>query len=113
MGHYEMINICLSFKVNLCLYKLNHNKNDNFKSKFSYKTIISDQLDLNNYNPFIPTILIGKANSNHCELLFHINHDTDLSCEYINTNTNNNSNINVNKVINKSKKIKLIQTKKI
>ena len=91
-----MINTCLSFKVNLCIYILNHNTFDNSKFTFSYETMISAQLDFNNYNPFIPTILIGWINSNHYELLFPINNGTDLPCEYINTNTNINSNINVN-----------------
>ena len=75
-----MINICSSFKVNLCIYKLNHNSVDNSGFKFSYETMISDQLDFNNYNPFIPTILIGRINSSHYEELFPINHGTDLRC---------------------------------
>ena len=51
-GQYEMVNICLAFKVNLCIYILNHNNIDNSKFKFSYETIISAQLYFNNYIPF-------------------------------------------------------------
>ena len=98
-----MINMCLSFKVNLCIYKLYSNNTDNTEYKFSYETIMSDQLDFNNYNSFIPTILIGWINSNHYELLFPINHGTDLPDEYINIHKNKNTINNTHKINNISK----------
>lgn len=44
-------------------------------------TIISDQQDYNQYNPFIPIVLIGWINSNHYELLFPIKVDTEIPIE--------------------------------
>lgn len=55
-GQYKIINTCISCKINICIYKNNDISNDKTKYSCSYETFISDQIDYNQYNPFIPTV---------------------------------------------------------
>ena len=95
-GQYEIINTCISCKINICIYKNNDISNDKKKYSYSYETFISDQIDYNQYNPFIPTVLIGWINNNHFELLVPTNTDIEMPVEFQmskNHNSTNNSEI--------------------
>ena len=66
-GQNEIINTCISCKINICIYKNNDISKNKQNYSYSYETLISDQLDYNQYNPFNPTVLIGWINNNHFE----------------------------------------------
>lgn len=72
IGEYEIINTCLEFRCNICLYKLEKDKNNNLIYKFETLKSIQER-----FNPFIPIILFAWVNNNHYELLIPI----DLSLE--------------------------------
>ena len=92
VGGYEIINTCIAFRCNICIYKYDDNMNE-----YIYETIKSNQ---DQYNPFLPTILIAWINNNHYELLLPktINYE-NLPIEYKNhinlmKNLNNRDNNN-------------------
>ena len=61
-GQYEIINTCIKFKCNICIYR-QENHNDNYTEfVYKYETLISES-DL--YNPFYALILIGWSSEIH------------------------------------------------
>ena len=89
-GQYEFIKASNLWKINICVYNMEITSKDNKTFKYKFETIISDQENYNEYNPFIPTLLIGWVNSNHYELLIPIDTYIDIPIEYqLKTNEQN------------------------
>ena len=83
VGEYEIINTCIEFRCNICIYKLDRDNKSNII--YTFETIRSNQVLI---NPFLPTILLTWVDNNHYEILLPTNMPTnatnDLPIEPIN-----------------------------
>lgn len=92
-GQYVFIKASNLWKINICVYNMEITSKDKKNFKYKFETIISDQENYNDYNPFSPTLLIGWVNSDHYELLIPLDTYIDIPIEYqLKTNKQNPKN---------------------
>ena len=104
-GEYEIVNSAILFNINIIIYSCNNYSPYNNNNIFQFETIKSPQ---NNFNPFIPILLIGWCNQNHYIYLSYKkkdNSDNQDNKIKFKTNSKNIGNNNPNTEIKSEEKI--------